>query len=177
MSSLKLISKGDKVGPSEASLLQKLNILPFTYGVKFQSVYMNGSVFDAAVLDISEDAVRQKFIAGTRFLAAFSLGVGIPSKASLPHSIGRAARDLLALAAMTGYKGKLTSKWDKLFSMSPEELAKLASAGGAASSGAPAASATGDKAAPAAKKDEPKEEEVNVAAGDLFGGGGGGGKY
>ena len=174
ISELKLIGKGDKVGASEAGLLQKLNILPFTYGIKFLHVYMNGAVFDAAVLDISEGVVRQKFVNGVRFMAALSLGAGYPTAASLPHSLGRAARDLLAVSAVTGFKFKYSEPWDKLFSLSPEELAKLAAAS-ASSAPAPAggaAKAADDKKA-APKQEKPKEEEANVTAGDLFGGGGG----
>ena len=169
ISELKLIEKGAKVGQSEAALLQKLNILPFSYGVKFFSVFMNGDVFDAAVLDISEDSIKAKFIAGCRTLAAFSIGVGIPSKVSIPHSLGRTVRTMLAISAMTNYKFKYSEKWDKLFNLSPEELAKLAAASapaGGASAAAPAASdAKG-------KKEEKKEEaaEIDVGGGDLFGG-------
>jgi len=175
VSELKLITKGDKVGASEAGLLQKLNILPFTYGVQFLQVFMNGSVFDCAVLDISEDVLRTKFIGGIRFLAAFSLGVGIPTAASLPHSLGRTVRMMLAVSAETSYKFKYSAPWDALFNLSPEELAKLsaASAGGAAPAQAAAAPAK-----PA--KEEKKEEavEVDVGGSDLFGGAkSGGGAY
>jgi len=113
-SAVHLIKRGIKVGASEASLLQKLNILPFTYGVKFVSVYMNGSVFDAAVLDITEEQVKQKFLAGTRMVAALSLATGIPTRASLPHSIGNAVRSLLAVSAVTGIKFKQSKPWDAL---------------------------------------------------------------
>jgi large subunit ribosomal protein LP0 len=174
VSELKLITKGDKVGASEAGLLQKLNILPFTYGVQFLQVFMNGSVFDCAVLDISETVIRTKFIKGTRFLAAVSLGLGIPTQASLPHSLGRTVRMMLAISAVTNYQFKYSAPWEKLFNLSPEELAKLA----AASSAAPAAG--GAPAAAAKPKAEEKKEEaveVDVGGGNLFGGGGGGGKY
>jgi len=175
VSELKLITKGDKVGASEAGLLQKLNILPFTYGVQFLQVFMNGSVFDCAVLDISEGVLRTKFVNGIRFLAKFSLGVGIPTEASLPHTIGRSMRTLLAVSAITNYKFKYSEPWDKLFNLSPEELAKLSASG---SSAAPAAAAAAAPVKPA--KEEKKEEavEVDVGGSDLFGGGGkGGGKY
>jgi len=169
VSELKLITKGDKVGASEAGLLQKLNILPFTYGVQFLQVFMNGSVFDSAVLDISEAVLRTKFINGVRFLASFSLGVGMPSQASLPHSLGRAVRQMLAISAITNYSFKYSAPWDKLFNLSPEELAKMAAAAPAAKGAAPAG-ATGTKPAPVEK---PVEAEVDMGGGaDLFGGGG-----
>ncbi|CAD5184144.1 unnamed protein product [Musa acuminata subsp. malaccensis] len=42
---VELIRKGDKVGSSEAALLAKLGIRPFSYGLVILSVYDNGSVF------------------------------------------------------------------------------------------------------------------------------------
>jgi len=171
VSELKLINKGEKVGASEAGLLQKLNILPFTYGVQFLQVFMNGSIFDCAVLDISEDTIRSKFISGVRFLASFSLGVGIPSQASLPHSLGRTVRMMLAVSSLTNYQFKYSAPWDKLFNMSPEELAKLSTAAGSTSTGAAAAPAAA--AGKPAKEEKKEEEAAVVGGGDLFGGGGG----
>lgn len=45
-----LTRKGEKVGNSEAALLQKLDIKPFSYGLVIEQVYDNGSIFDPAVL-------------------------------------------------------------------------------------------------------------------------------
>ncbi|KAH9261480.1 hypothetical protein BASA81_000136 [Batrachochytrium salamandrivorans] len=133
---------------------------------KGEKVYMNGSIFDCAVLDISDDVVRTKFIAGIRLLAAVSSAVGYPTQASLPHALGKAARNLLAICAETKYTFKYSAPWDKLFSMSPEELAKLAA------SAAPAAGAAVAEAAPI--KEEKKEEPADMGGGaDLFGGSGG----
>ncbi|KAB1217761.1 60S acidic ribosomal protein P0 [Morella rubra] len=42
---VELIKKGDKVGSSEAALLAKLGIRPFSYGLVVLSAYDNGSVF------------------------------------------------------------------------------------------------------------------------------------
>jgi hypothetical protein len=38
-----------QVGSSEAALLQKLNIRPFTYGFTIQSIYDNGAIFSPEV--------------------------------------------------------------------------------------------------------------------------------
>lgn len=167
VSALKLISAGEKVGASEAGLLAKLNINPFTYGVKFLQVYMNGSVFDAAVLDISDDDIRKKFIGGLRFLASFSLGVGIPTAASLPHSLGKVVRQMLAISAITNYSFKYSEPWDKLFNLSPEELAKLAAAGGGGSTGGDAGG--GEAAGEEAPAKKEKEEAADALDAPLFG--------
>merc|ERR1712021_245769 len=52
-----LIIAGDKVTASQAALLQKLGIEPFLYGVKLVAVYDSGSLFDAKVLDITDDVL------------------------------------------------------------------------------------------------------------------------
>merc|ERR1711872_1094920 len=50
-----IIKKEDKVGASEATLLNMLKISPFTYGLIIQKVYDSGSVFSPEILDITDD--------------------------------------------------------------------------------------------------------------------------
>jgi len=57
-----LIKPGDKVGASEATLLNMLNISPFSYGLLIQQVYDNGSVYCPEVLDITEAALHARFL-------------------------------------------------------------------------------------------------------------------
>lgn len=57
-----LIKIGDKVGASEATLLNMLNISPFSYGLIIQQVYDNGSVYSPEVLDITEASLHAKFL-------------------------------------------------------------------------------------------------------------------
>merc|ERR1719352_1411061 len=52
---VKVVTCGTKVTASQAVLLTKMGIKPFEYGIKVQHVYDNGSVFDAKVLDITDD--------------------------------------------------------------------------------------------------------------------------
>mmetsp|Transcript_17841 Transcript_17841/g.26416 ORF Transcript_17841/g.26416 Transcript_17841/m.26416 type:complete len:283 (-) Transcript_17841:57-905(-) len=93
-----LIHQGDKVGASEAALLAKLNIRPFTYGLIITTVYDNGSIFDAAVLDLTDDDIIARFANAARRLASISLAIGYPTLASLPHSINNAFKTLVAVA-------------------------------------------------------------------------------
>jgi large subunit ribosomal protein LP0 len=93
-----LVKKGDKVGNSEAALLTKLSIRPFTYGLKIELIYDNGSMFEAAVLDLTDADLRAKFLGAVRNLAAASLALGYPTLASLPHSIANAFKALVAVA-------------------------------------------------------------------------------
>merc|ERR1712151_145250 len=87
------------MGPSAAILLAKLNIQPFEYGMEVVQVYQDGTVFDAAVLDIGEAVLIQKFMAGIANMAAFSREIGIPTEAGLPHMFGNAFKNIAALVA------------------------------------------------------------------------------
>jgi len=92
-----LIAAGDKVTASQAALLQKLDIEPFSYGLVLLSVYDNGSVFDAKVLDVTEEVLANKFAAALGLVASLSLVLGYPTQASIPHSIANAFKMLLAV--------------------------------------------------------------------------------
>lgn len=98
-----LIKKGDKVGSSEAALLSKLGIRPFSYGLIVLSVYDNGSVFDPEVLDLTEEDLLEKFLAGVSMVASISLAVSFPTLAGAPHMLINAYKNALAVAVATEY--------------------------------------------------------------------------
>lgn len=100
-SPVNLLKVGDKVSESAAMLLNMLKISPFTYGFDILQVYDNGSVFDPAILDISDDDIRARFMSGVQNVAAVSLAIGYPTVASVPHSIANSFKNLMAVAAAT----------------------------------------------------------------------------
>lgn len=148
LNDVKLFSVGDKVGASEASLLNMLNISPFSYGLIIQQVYDQGSVFEPMILDISDDDMRAKFLVGIRNVAAVSLQIGYPTVASAPHSIVNGFKRLLAVAVQTEIEFE-EAKQTKEYLKDPSKFAVAAAAPAAAS----AAPAKAD-----AKKEEVKEE-------------------
>merc|ERR1711920_778883 len=81
-SPVNLLKPGDKVTESAAMLLNMLKISPFTYGFDIMHVYDNGSVFDPAILDITDDDIRSRFFSGVQNVAAVSLAIGYPTVAS-----------------------------------------------------------------------------------------------
>merc|ERR1719439_419498 len=89
-----ILKVGEKVAPSAAILLTKLAVKPFEYGMEVEQVFQDGSLFAAAVLDIKEDVLIQKFMAGVANMAAFSREIGIPTEAGLPHAFGNAFRNV-----------------------------------------------------------------------------------
>jgi large subunit ribosomal protein LP0 len=105
-----LIKSGTRVGASEAALLNMLNISPFTYGLSVALVYDNGAVFEPEILDISDDVLLAHLQAGIRNIAALSLKTGIPSLASVPHSIINGYKNLLAVAVATEYSFEAAEK-------------------------------------------------------------------
>jgi len=159
-----LVKKGEKVGSSEATLLAKLNIRPFSYGLQVLHVFDNGSVYEPHVLDLTDADLLSKFTEGLNRVASLSLQVGIPTLASLPHAIANAYKDVLAVAVETDYTFPAAQKF-KDYIANPSAFAAAAPAAAAA---APAAGA----AAPAAKKEEKKEEKEEEEDDDMFGGGG-----
>jgi len=165
---VQILKHGDKVGNSEAALLQKLNILPFTYGLVIQTIYDNGSLFDPKVLDLTDADLAAKFAVAVRNIAAISLTVGYPTLASLPHSIANAFKACVAVAV--GLEEFTFEKAEpfKAYLRDPSAFASAGGGGGAA----PAAAAAGGDAKPA--KEEKEEEEADIGAGNMFGGGGDG---
>lgn len=106
LSDLILVKEGEKVGASEATLLNMLKISPFSYGLKIEQVYDSGTVFAPEVLDITDDDLRKRFMEGVTRIAALSLAIGYPTIASAPHSIANGFKNLLAIAAVTDIEFK-----------------------------------------------------------------------
>lgn len=97
LSEIHLVKKDEKVGASEATLLQMLNIRPFHYGLGIKAVYDDGSIFSPSVLDITDDDIMKTFCAGISNIAAVSLAVGYPTAASVPHSIINGFKNVAAV--------------------------------------------------------------------------------
>jgi len=165
-----LITAGEKVTASQAALLQKLGIEPFLYGVKLVAVYDSGSLFDAKVLDITDDVLASKFAAALGMLASISLAIGYPTEASVPHSVVNAFKVVLAITL--GLDGSYT--FDKADDVKEylKDPSKFASAGGGGGGGGAAAEAV-------VEEEEEEEEEADIGGGDMFGAdaGGDGGDY
>lgn len=163
LSQVHLIKKGDKVSASHVALLGKLNILPFFHGFAVTHVYEDGFVYDAEVLDLSDDALMGKFFAGVSKVAAVSLAIGFPTIAALPHAINNAFKKLVAIALATDITFEQVAKLKDLLS-NPEALAAAQAAAAAAAAPAAAAAAAAEKP----KEEEPKEESGGDMGFSLF---------
>jgi large subunit ribosomal protein LP0 len=144
---LKLVEAGSKVGPSEATLLNMLNISPFTYGMTIQQVYDQGQCFSSAVLDIEESQLLEAFSSAINTITTISLAVSYPTIPAVMHSLVNSYKKVLAVAVETEYS------WPEI-----EELKdRIANPDAYASAAPAAAAAPAAGGAPAAEA--PKEEE------------------
>jgi large subunit ribosomal protein LP0 len=164
LSDIKLIKEGNKVGLSEATLLNMLKISPFFYGLKIDYVYEAGTIYEPKVLDLTPEDIRAKFMAGVQNIASISLECGYPTIASAPHSIVNGFKNLLAVAAETDVTFKEAEEMKDLLS-DPEKLARMAAA---ASAAAPAAAAETKQEKKEEKKEESEEEEDDDMGFGLF---------
>jgi len=157
-----LIKEGDKVGSSEATLLQMLDIRPFEYGLKITSIYDDGAVYSVKVLTMTDDDILAKFADGLRVVASLSMSLHFPTLASFPHAFLGGYKNLLAIALGTSYQFK-EAEAVKKFLENPGAFAATASA----PSGGHAAAAPQHEKPP-----EPQVEEKEESEGmefDLFG--------
>lgn len=150
-----LIKVGEKVGQSESTLLNMLNISPFTYGLVVENVYDSGTIFEPEVLNITDDDIKKTFVEGIRNIAAVSLAINYPTLASAPHSIVNGFKNLLAIAVTTDISFK-EAELTKEFLKDPSKFAAVA-----------VAATTAATSAPAPAKQEAKKEESEASDDDM----------
>jgi len=145
---LKLVEAGHKVGASEATLLNMLNISPFTYGMKVVQVYEEGNTFSPDVLDIEESQLLKALTSAIATITTISLAANYPTLPSVIHSVINAYKKAISAAIEIDYE------WEAIHELkdriaNPDDYAAAAPAAAAETSAAPAAAA----------KEEEKEEE------------------
>ncbi|CAG89711.1 DEHA2F22242p [Debaryomyces hansenii CBS767] len=152
VSDVRVVETNSKVGPSEATLLNMLDISPFTYGMSVVQVYDNGQIFPSSILDITDDELVGHFVSAINTIASISLAVGYPTLPSVGHSVVNHYKNVLALSIATDYtfEGSEAIK-DRL--ANPDAYAAAAPAAAASSS--------------AAAEEAPAEEEEEESDGDM----------
>jgi large subunit ribosomal protein LP0 len=101
---VQVVTAGTKVGTSEATLLNMLNISPFHYGMEVVQIFSDGNVFSPAILDIEEKVLIDSFMSGVATIAVISLATGFPTLASVGHSLINSFKNLLAVSIATDYE-------------------------------------------------------------------------
>jgi len=167
LNDVNLIKVGDKVGASEAQLLQMLDIKPFTYGLEVVSVYDDGALFETRILDLKDSDLLAAFSQGVAQVAALSLATNQATAAAFPHVVLNGYKNLLAIVASTEVTFKQA---EKLKEMLKNPGAFKAAAAPVPAPSAPAAGGKGKepekKPEPAKKEEKPESEDMGF---DLFG--------
>jgi len=157
---VQVVTAGSRVGPSEATLLNMLNISPFTYGMTVVQIFDSGNAFAPEVLDIDEQVLIDRFLSGIQTIAAISLALNYPTLVSVTHSLVNSYKNLIALCLSTDYIFEGAQK-AKDYLENPEAFAAVAAP--AAAEAAPAAAE-----AEAEEKAEEKEESDDDMGFGLF---------
>ena len=152
VTSTKILVVGAKISLSEINLMKKFNIKPYKHLVQVQNIYLNGKLYDSGILKITNDYMKTVVERAVRNVAAFSLVAGVTNRASAPHVIQSAFKNILGLSLASGVEIPQT----KLL---------------AAAAAAPAAPVAPKKEAKkeVEKVKEPEPEEDAGGFGDLFG--------
>ncbi|KAF5392315.1 hypothetical protein D9757_001405 [Collybiopsis confluens] len=154
VSDVKVVTAGTRVGTSEATLLNMLNISPFTYGMTVVQIFDSGNAFSPEVLDIDESELIDRFLSGIKTIAAISLAINYPTIVSVMHTLVNAYKNLIAVSLATDYTFEGSEKI-KEYLENPEAFAVAAPV---ASESAPSAEAA---------KEEAKEEEADESDEDM----------
>ncbi|MCJ1420827.1 ribosomal protein P0 (A0) (L10E) [Xylographa parallela] len=158
---LKLVEAGSKVGASEATLLNMLNISPFTYGMGISQIYDQGQTFAPAVLDIEEKQLFDALNSAIKTITTISLAANYPTLPSIIHTLVNGYKKVLAVAIETDYS------WPGI-----DELKDRIANPDAYASSAPVAAAEEEKPTAAAEaapaEEEPAEESGDEGFGGLF---------
>lgn len=99
---VKILEPGQKVGPSEAQLLNILKISPFTYAMSVIEVYDDGETFPSSVLDITDDELVADFAEAVSTITKISLASGYPTVSAVSTHLVDAYQNVVALSIATG---------------------------------------------------------------------------
>jgi large subunit ribosomal protein LP0 len=103
INAVNLLNIGDKVGNSEAMLLQMLGVNPFQYGLSVELVCDDGELYAPEVLDMTDDDYVRMFQEGVGNLCAVSLAADIPTEPAIPHLISAGFRNVLSVCVEIDY--------------------------------------------------------------------------
>jgi large subunit ribosomal protein LP0 len=100
----KALTEGERVGPSQASLLTLLDIKPFTYFMGINALYEDGVIYEPSVIDITDEDVDVSLRKCISLLSSISLGARYSTKASIPYEIINCFKSIVGVSLASGYE-------------------------------------------------------------------------
>lgn len=147
----KILVVGQKITLSEINLMIKFNIKPFKHKIDPLKIIMGGKMFDSGILSLNNEAMEKAVLKGISSIASFGLATGISNKASAPHSIANAFKNIMGLAIGTSVELKQVKLSDAPKKEAPKKEEKKE-----------------EKKAPKKKEPEPEPEDEDIGMGGLF---------
>lgn len=141
-----IVKANQKVGASQATLLNMLGLMPFHFGMTVLSIYDNGTIFEPAILDISDDLLVEMVQNTIKKVAALSMAISLPTVAAAPHLLMNAYKRVLGLGLAN----------DEISFPAVEKIRERLANPGAFAVAAPAATS----AAPAVVEKEESDEDM-----------------
>ena len=99
---VELIKEGEIVTPNQATLLQKIEMVPFFYQVLVNVVYDNGNIFDAEVLSIDDEKMQQIWTEGFNKFLGLALATDFPCVPCVPHVMVNSIKEMLGFGVAAG---------------------------------------------------------------------------
>jgi len=93
-----LIVEGERVTPGQAALLKRLDIMPFSYGLKIVQVYDRGTTFDPKVLSLTTEVLGNKLMGHVSVMSGICMEIGYPTLFSLPHMVSNSFQKIASIA-------------------------------------------------------------------------------
>jgi large subunit ribosomal protein L10 len=98
-----VLSPGDRISSTLASILTRLGIEPFFVGLSLDVVLEEGEIIDGADLVLDFDVIRDELIHAHQSAVALSLGAGILTSETAPQVLASVYSKALAVAAEIGW--------------------------------------------------------------------------
>jgi len=109
----KVVEKGKKILNSEAAILQKLNIKPFSFGMEILFVYDDGAILAPEVFNLNPEELLGRIRGAASKIAAISLAIGQPNILSVPHMIINGFKKIASAALETNIPIKILENLKK----------------------------------------------------------------
>lgn len=103
LSDVKVLSKGVKVKPGNASLLSLLGISPYTYFMQIDNCY-DSEFFSPELLNISSDSIKEGIKSMVDEVRFISLGLDCVNELTVETYIKKEANDSMAVAKELGFE-------------------------------------------------------------------------
>ena len=108
-----LIKTGDVVDASQAKLLEKLNITPFSYGMKVVGVYYDGEMLENAFFSMAPQDYVTEFGKALKNVQALSMATSYHTTASIASNMIFGFKNLLAISSALNIKSaRFDAVWE-----------------------------------------------------------------